>query len=78
MLIRREVRICFILSGRMDVDLIIERSGYQFRHSESGWIPKILQQTFQCYQVCDAQIGRIIRAGGLSRGFYPSYFLLTF
>ena len=35
---------------------VIERSGYQFRHSESGWIPKILQQTLQCYQVCNAQI----------------------
>ena len=49
---------------------VIERSRYQFRHSESGWIPKILQQTFQCYQVCNAQIGRIIRAGGHSEGVY--------
>jgi hypothetical protein len=49
---------------------VIDRSGYQFRHSESGWIPKILQQTFQCYQVCNAQIGRIIRAGGHGKGFY--------
>ena len=49
---------------------VIERSRYQFRHSESGWIPKILQQTFQCYQVCNAQIGRIIRARGHSEGVY--------
>jgi hypothetical protein len=55
---------------------VIERSGYQFRHSESGWIPKILQQTFQCYQICNAEIGRIIRAGGHSKGFYHFSFFL--
>ena len=58
MLIRQEVRILFYFSVcGMDVDSVIVRSGYQFGHSESGWIPKILQQTFQCYQVCNAQIG---------------------
>ena len=59
------VYLFFPACGRMLT--VIGRSGYQFRHSESGWIPKILQQTIQCYQVCNAQIRRIIRAGGHSK-----------
>ena len=52
--------------------IVVQRSGYQFGYSESGWIPQILQQAFQCYQVCNAKVGRIIRAGGHSQGFYHS------
>jgi hypothetical protein len=49
--------------------IAVKRSGYQFGYSESGWIPKVLQQAFQCYQVCNAKVGRIICAGGHSQGF---------